>query len=130
RDMDAWSALYGIPFRFPSRFPQNSLKALRAYCALSDEPRKKDFRERVFRAIWAEDRDISDEATLRGILGADADAVLARAQSADVKAALVSATERAEHAGVFGAPTWVIDEKELYWGQDRIPLVERALLRL
>jgi 2-hydroxychromene-2-carboxylate isomerase len=30
-------------------------------------------------------------------------------------------------AGVFGAPTWVVDGKELFWGQDRIPLVERAL---
>jgi carboxymethylenebutenolidase len=39
----------------------------------------------------------------------------------------VDATQTAVEAGVFGAPTWVVDGKELFWGQDRIPLVERAL---
>ena len=41
--------------------------------------------------------------------------------------ALFAATERAVSAGVFGAPTWIVDGKELYWGQDRIVLVEHAL---
>jgi 2-hydroxychromene-2-carboxylate isomerase len=44
-----------------------------------------------------------------------------------VKKELVDATQAAVTAGVFGAPTWVVDGKELFWGQDRIPLVERAL---
>jgi 2-hydroxychromene-2-carboxylate isomerase len=44
-----------------------------------------------------------------------------------VKKALIEATKHAESAGVFGAPTWVVDGTELFWGQDRIPLVERAL---
>jgi 2-hydroxychromene-2-carboxylate isomerase len=126
RDMDAWAAYYAVPFRFPSHFPQNSLKALRAYLAL-DEASKKDFRERVFRAIWAEDRDIAEDATLRDALGQKADEVLSRAQSAEVKGALIAATDRARDAGVFGAPTWIVDGRELFWGQDRIPLVERAL---
>src|SRR5262249_6706834 len=114
RDMETWAKYYGVPFQFPSRFPQNSLKALRAYMAL-DEAKRADFRARVFRAIWAEDGDISDDATLRAAIGPDADDVLSRSQSAEVKQALVAATDRAKDAGVFGAPTWVVDGRELFW---------------
>ena len=44
-----------------------------------------------------------------------------------MKDALFASTQRAIDAGVFGAPTWIVDGKELFWGQDRIVLVERAL---
>jgi 2-hydroxychromene-2-carboxylate isomerase len=127
-DMQRWAAFWGVPFKYPTRFPMISLKALRTYLALPEE-RQGAFRERTFRAYWAEDRDIADDAVLRELLGAGpgADEVLARTQEPAVKKALIDATQRAVEAGVFGAPTWVVDGKELFWGQDRIPLVERAL---
>lgn len=128
RDMERWATYWGVPFRFPSRFPTNSLKAMRVYLALPEE-RRRAFREATFRAYWAEDRDIADEATLRELVGEGADEVLARSNSPEVKKALIDATQRAADAGVFGAPTWVVDGTELFWGQDRIPLVERALAR-
>jgi 2-hydroxychromene-2-carboxylate isomerase len=127
-DMQRWAAYWGVPFKFPTRFPMMSLKALRTYLALPEE-RRGGFRERTFRAYWAEDRDIADDAVLREIIGAGADEVLARTQDPAVKKELVDATQRAVDAGVFGAPTWVVDGKEVFWGQDRIPLVERALGR-
>ena len=55
--------------------------------------------------------------------------LLARTNDPAVKQALIEATKHAEAQGVFGAPTWVVDGTELFWGQDRIPLVERALRR-
>jgi 2-hydroxychromene-2-carboxylate isomerase len=130
KDLQRWADYFGVPFAFPSRFPMVSLKALRAYLALPEE-RRKDFREKTYRAYWAEDRDIADEATLRELLGEGADAILARTQLAEVKQSLIDATNEAVKRGVFGAPTWIIDGKddELIWGQDRIPLVERALSR-
>lgn len=127
-DMHRWAQFWGVPFNFPSIFPVNSIKALRAYLALPAE-RQDAFRDGVFRAYWADGRDINDDAVLSEFIGADAAAVLARTQDPSVKEALVGATKRAESAGVFGAPTWVVDGKDLYWGQDRIPLVERALSR-
>lgn len=126
QDMTRWAEYWGVPFRFPTRFPMHSLKALRTYLALPEE-RRGAFREKTFRAYWAEDRDIADDATLRELVGDGADEVLARTQSPEVKKALVDATQRAVDAGVFGAPTWVVDGTELFWGQDRIPLVERCL---
>jgi 2-hydroxychromene-2-carboxylate isomerase len=125
-DMHRWADYWGVPFTFPTRFPMMTVKAMRAYLALPDD-RRDAYRERTFRAYWAEDRDINDEAVLKELLGEGADAVLAKTQDAAVKKELVDATQRAVDAGVFGAPTWVVDGKELFWGQDRIPLVERAL---
>ncbi|HEY1956469.1 MAG TPA: 2-hydroxychromene-2-carboxylate isomerase [Polyangiaceae bacterium] len=126
KDLKRWADHYGVPFQFPSRFPTNSLKALRAYLALPEE-RRGAFREKTFRAYWAEDKDITDDATLRALIGEGADEVLARTQQPEIKRALIDATEEAVKRGVFGAPTWIIDGEELFWGQDRIPLVERAL---
>ena len=130
KDLQRWADYFGVPFKFPSRFPMLSLKALRAYLALPEE-RRGAFRERTYRAYWAEDRDISDEATLRELLGEGGEEVLARTQLPEVKQALIDATNEAVKRGVFGAPTWIIDGKddEMIWGQDRIPLVERALSR-
>jgi 2-hydroxychromene-2-carboxylate isomerase len=116
----------GANFNFPSRFPMNSIKALRTYLALPDE-RRHAFARATFEAYWGNDRDIADEAVLKDLIGPDADDVLARTQSTEVKQALIDATARAAAAGVFGAPTWVLDGKELFWGQDRLVLVERAL---
>ena len=121
-DMQRWAAYWGAPFAFPSRFPTNSLKALRWYLAVPEEQRGA-FRAAVFRAYWAQDRDIADEAVLRAICaeaGVDGARAALSAQENEVKQALVAATERAAKAGVFGAPTWVVDGQELFWGQDRI----------
>jgi 2-hydroxychromene-2-carboxylate isomerase len=127
-DMHRWADFWGVPFKFPSNFPMNSLKAMRAYLALPEE-RRKDYREKTFRAYWAEDRNISDDAVLRELVGPGADEVLAGTQDPAVKKELLDATEHAVKAGVFGAPTWVVDGKELFWGQDRLQLVERELAR-
>ena len=128
KDLSRWAEHFGVPFKFPSRFPMLSLKAMRAYIAMPEE-RKRDFREKTYRAYWAEDRDIADDATLRELIGEGADEVLARTQQPEIKQALIDATNEAVKRGVFGAPTWIIDGEDLYWGQDRIPLVERALTR-
>ena len=128
KDLNRWAEHYGVPFNFPSRFPTNSLKALRAYLALPEEKRGA-FREKTFRAYWAEDKDITDDATLRELIGEGADEILARTQQPEIKQALIDATNEAVKRGVFGAPTWIVDGEELFWGQDRIPLVERALRR-
>jgi 2-hydroxychromene-2-carboxylate isomerase len=126
QDMLRWAEFWDVPLRWPSRFPMNTVKALRVYLTLPLE-RRDAFREATFRAYWAEDRDINDDRVLAESIGQEADEVLARCVTPEVKHELFSATQRAIDAGVFGAPTWVVDEKELFWGQDRISLVERAL---
>ncbi len=126
KDLTRWAAHWGVPFNFPSRFPMVTVKPLRVWLALPEE-RRSAFLHKTFRAYWGEGSDISDEATLRALIGEGADEVMARCATPEVKDALFAATKRALDAGVFGAPTWVVDGKELFWGQDRIVLVERAL---
>lgn len=127
KDLQRWADLFGVPFAFPTRFPVNSLKAMRAWIALP-ESRRDDFRARTYRAAWAEDSDLTDDATLRALIGQDGADVLAATQRPEIKQALIDATNDAVKRGVFGAPTWIVGD-ELIWGQDRIPLVERALAR-
>jgi 2-hydroxychromene-2-carboxylate isomerase len=126
KDMVRWADFWNVPLKWPSRFPMNTVKALRTYLCLPAEKRDA-FREATFRAYWADDRDINDEKVLEELIGKGADEVLARCSAPEVKQELFSATQRAVDAGVFGAPTWVVDGKDLFWGQDRIALVERTL---
>ncbi|MGH7283750.1 MAG: 2-hydroxychromene-2-carboxylate isomerase [Polyangiaceae bacterium] len=126
QDIVRWADYWGVPFKWPSRFPMSTIKSLRAYLALP-ENRRLDFRRKVFAAYWAEDRDIADDAVLAEIIGDGAADVLAKTQDPAVKQELIDATKYAEKKGVFGAPTWIVDDQDLFWGQDRVLLVERAL---
>jgi 2-hydroxychromene-2-carboxylate isomerase len=82
---------------------------------------------KTFEAYWVHGKDISTDAVLGEIIGSDASAVLGKTQDPDIKKQLIDATSSAVERGVFGAPTYIVDGKDLYWGQDRLPLVERAL---
>ena len=80
----------------------------------------------VYSANFAEDRDITSREVIAGILASlvpDAAAVLARADSAEVKAQLRAQTEAAQARGIFGSPSFVVNG-ELFWGNDRL---EQAL---
>jgi 2-hydroxychromene-2-carboxylate isomerase len=85
----------------------------------------------LMRACWAEDRNLADGATLEAIVaaaGLDPAALKEAAVAADAQAKYELYTEEAIARGVFGAPTYAIGE-ELFWGQDRLDFVERALRR-
>jgi len=127
KDLERWAAYWGVPFRFPSRFPTNSLRALRVYLALP-EANRDAYREAVFRAFWVDDRDITDDEVLGSCIGDRevAYATFAKANREDIKALVRSETAAAVARGVFGVPTFVVGD-ELYWGQDRLVLVEEAL---
>lgn len=85
----------------------------------------------LLRAVWAEERDISDEATLVEIgneQSLDGAALLERSKADDIAAQYEANTQEAMDRQVFGAPTFVYRD-ELFWGQDRLEFVEAALAR-
>jgi 2-hydroxychromene-2-carboxylate isomerase len=131
RDVERLAEGYGLPFRRPSSFPRNGLLAARIALVAQPEGWCPDWTRAVFTAEFAHDHDIGEPAVLRELvstLGQDADAVLARAGSDENKTALRAQTERAQALGIFGAPSFVVDE-ELYWGNDRLgDAVARAAL--
>ncbi len=133
RELERWSERWGVPFRFPSRFPMNTVKALRLLLGASDEERLRLLLP-MFRAYWAEDRDLSDDDTLALILrreGIDPGPRLEAARGQPLREALRVATSEAEAAGVHGVPSFLVtfgaSETQLFWGQDRLELVEDAL---
>jgi 2-hydroxychromene-2-carboxylate isomerase len=83
----------------------------------------------LMRAVWAEDRNVADDDTLAAIgneQGMDGAAILARSKEADIAARYEANTKEAMARNVFGAPTYLIYD-ELFWGQDRLDFVDRAL---
>ena len=122
RDVERLCAKHGLPFRRPSEFPRNSLLAARVACVGLDEAWLPEFSRAVYRANFAEDRDIADADLLGGILralGQDATEILARARSQENKDLLRRRTDAAWDLGIFGAPTFEV-RGELFWGNDRL----------
>ncbi len=122
RDVERLCEKHRLPWRRPSAFPRGSLLAARLGCAAGDAPWAPAFHRAVFRANFAEDRDIADPAVLRVLLaaaGQDADALLARAASRETKQALRDRGAEAARLGIFGAPDFVVGG-ELFFGQDRL----------
>jgi 2-hydroxychromene-2-carboxylate isomerase len=125
RDLERLCAALALPFRRPEPFPQNSLPAARVALAglAADAPWAADFCVAAFRAQFGEGRRIDDPSTLSDILtGLDTDpaTVLAIAQSDENKMRLRSQTEEAGRLGIFGAPSFVTPDGELFWGNDRL----------
>ena len=126
RDCERQCAALGIAFRLPDPFPQNTLLAARVALAALAEGWGEDFSRAVYRAQFAEGRQIGSAEVIGAIvrdLGRDGGAVLARAQSDAIKQELRAATEEAQRLGIFGAPSFVAGG-ELFWGNDRL---EQAL---
>lgn len=125
RDMERLVARQGLAkFILPVPFPAHPLLAARTALAISDEARPA-FTRAVFSAEFAEGDDISSRAVIAGVLlklGHDADAVLAKSGDQAIKDKLRAETETAERLGVFGAPNFVTDDGELFWGNDRFEL--------
>lgn len=123
RDLERVCAELQIPFCRPDPFPQNSLLAARVAMAGRDEPWHDAFCHAVFRAEFGEGRRIDDAAVISALLqdvGAPAGAVRDRAQSDAVKLKLRTETEAAGRLGIFGAPSFVTPDGELFWGNDRL----------
>jgi 2-hydroxychromene-2-carboxylate isomerase len=125
RDLERLCTELKLPFRRPEPFPQNSLLAARVALAglAAGAIWPEEFCLAVFRAQFGEGRRIDDPATLSAILtvfGVDPATVLAAAQSDDNKVRLRAQTEEAQRLGIFGAPTFITSDGELFWGNDRL----------
>jgi len=126
RDCERQCGELGIAFRLPEPFPQNTLLAARVALVGLAEGWGEDFSRAVYRAEFAEARNIGDPAVVAEIvqaLGHDGKAALARAQSDEIKGKLRAQTEEAQRLGIFGAPNFIA-RGELFWGNDRL---EQAL---
>lgn len=125
-DMRRQAQEAGVALRMPANHPQRTVAALRCVLAAGVP---WPLIHRIYRAYWVDGEDIADRAVLARALadvGLDADGVLARAESPEIKDELRRRTDEAVARGVFGVPTLFVGEA-LFWGQDRMDMALEAL---
>lgn len=132
RDLARLCDELGLPLVHPDPFPQMSLAAARIATAGMDESWHDDFCRAVFAAEFGSGRDISEREVLAEILnglGVDPESTLERATTPAVKQRLRAETEEAQRLGIFGAPTLIASDGELFWGNDRLEAALRWAAR-
>lgn len=130
KDLKDWARYCGVEIGRPPVFPVRSVDAMRAAIVALDEGKLPAFAWATFRAYWGELKDISQPSVLEEIcasVGLDWDMVSARIKDEDVKGRLRANTEEVIVRGGFGSPTMFVNETDMYFGNDRLPLVEAAL---
>ena len=129
-ELQRWRARRGLPLNLhPQFFPVDPVLADRLAIAIAEAGGDPDpFLRRVFAAVWAEERNLADPATIADLAAASGigPELQARAGAPEIAAAYQRNREMAEAAGVFGAPSYILNG-ELFWGQDRLDLLDDAL---
>ncbi len=133
KDLQDWARVAGLKIKMPpSVFPVNSVKAMRTCLVLEPQAKMLAFARGVFEAYWGDDLDISQDEVLADVcarLDLDAAALLNAQAAPDVKAQLRANTEEVMARGGFGSPTIFVGGSDMYFGNDRLPLVRAALER-
>jgi 2-hydroxychromene-2-carboxylate isomerase len=133
-ELARWSRHLGVPLNLhPKHFPVSAEIASQFILAALERSTDAalELAAALGRALWAEDRDIADAATVTAIAaacGADAPALAARAAAPDIATRYGVLTQEAIDRGIFGTPTYVY-AGELFWGQDRLDFLDRALAK-
>ncbi|CDZ67138.1 2-hydroxychromene-2-carboxylate isomerase [Neorhizobium galegae bv. orientalis] len=132
-ELRRWREYLGIPLNLkPKFYPCRTIEpAAQAVIALQKAGLDAiSFSFAVQRALWAEERDIADTDTLRAIAhataGEEASALVVDPQPETIVDEWQENLAEAERLGIFGTPTYVVGT-ELFWGQDRLDFVDRAL---
>ena len=128
-ELQRWSAHLDMPITLhPKHFPTD--ERLAAGCVVAAGDRGGDplrLAHRLLRAVWVEELDIAEPATIERALaetGHDAAALMAAGAEAEPRRQAL--TQQALERGVFGAPSYLLGDA-LFWGQDRLDFLERAL---
>jgi 2-hydroxychromene-2-carboxylate isomerase len=134
-ELKRWREYLGLPLTVePKYFPYDTALASHLILAVKErggQAAAMRLSGALLRATWVEERNMADPVQLAAVLreqGLNADALLASAGSPQIDAEYQRLTQEAIERDVFGAPTYAYDG-ELFWGQDRLDLLERALAR-
>ncbi len=131
KDLQDWARYSGIKISWPMTiFPINSVKAMRGCIAAGRQGKLVPYATAVFEAYWGDDRDITQDGILAEIAsaaGLDADGMAAAMATDEIKAELRENTEELGRRGGYGSPTFFVDGDDMYFGNDRMPLIRAAL---
>jgi 2-hydroxychromene-2-carboxylate isomerase len=123
RDLARLCAELKLPFQRPAMFPQQSVLAARVALVGLEQKWGKAFCQELFRVQFGDGGRIDDAAVIGDVLTrlkADPAPVLEQARSEPLRVALRTQTEEAQRRGIFGAPTFIAADGEMFWGNDRL----------
>ena len=129
-ELERWRKHLGVPLTIqPKFFPYDAKLAALAIIATGDVDNAMALIGALLRGCWAEEKNMADEAEVVAAIhavGLDSSALLKQAKAPETAARFESLTDEAIARQVFGAPTYVY-RNELFWGQDRLEFLDRAL---
>jgi 2-hydroxychromene-2-carboxylate isomerase len=133
KDLADWARHAGLRIKFPpSVFPVNSVKAMRGCIALEPQGKLAAFATVAFEAYWGDDLDISQDDVLAQVCaraGVDPAEFFEAIADPRIKDQLRANTEEVVARGGFGSPTIFVGGDDMYFGNDRMPLIRDAVLR-
>ena len=132
KDLNDWSLIRGITVNWPDVFPVNSVKAMRGVLFALERNKVSEYVELVFCSYWTNNLDISlDEVLIKIVeeLGWSSDKFISFINLESTKEALKLNTEELAKRGGFGSPTMFVDDKNMFFGNDRLNLIEELLNR-
>jgi 2-hydroxychromene-2-carboxylate isomerase len=133
KDQMDWARYLGLKMVYrPSVFPVNSVKAMRGCLLVEPEGKLVTFARATFEAYWRDDQDISQAQVLREVCkqaDIDPDWFFAGIEQQAIKDKLRAVTQELIDRGGFGSPTIFVGGDDMYFGNDRMPLIRDAVLR-
>ena len=132
KDMEDWAQYLGVNMIRPSVFPLNSVKVLRGAFVAIDEGKVSEYTGACFDAYWGQDRDISQEDELRKCVeasGMDTNIFFQRITEEPIKLRLFETTDELIRRGGFGSPTFFVNSTDMFFGNDRLELMQAAIDR-
>ena len=129
KDINDWVKYYGVTFKMPSRFPMDNRPPSAAALAAKKAGKFVEFIDGVLEAYYVKDLDIASGEVLGEIaagLGLDREKIVGAIEDSEINKEIDALTEKAIAKGVFGVPTFFVGD-DMYWGSDRLILLEEAL---
>ena len=130
KDLKDWSLIRGITVNWPDVFPVNSVKAMRGVFFALEKNKVSEYIESVFYSYWTNNLDISlDEVMVKIVegLGLSSEDFISFINLESTKEALKLNTEELAQRGGFGSPTMFVDNENMFFGNDRLNLMEELL---
>ena len=125
KDCKLWSEKYKIEFKFNNYFPIATLNLMRCVLVAEKKNFAQNFINKVFDAIWIDGLNLNDSNIVEKLiknLDINPKTFLIEASDSKIKDDLKKRTEDAHDKGIFGVPSFLVNNK-LFWGQDRLEFV-------
>ena len=130
KDLRDWAEYVGVEIGQPPVFPVNSVKVMRGALLAIEADNLVPYARQAFQRYWGELADISQDAEVLSIAeaaGLEAAGFLERIAAPAVKDQLRANTDECVRRGGFGSPTLFLDREDMFFGNDRLPLLLRKL---